>query len=54
MYVPHLDADRDAELLASESMPPYLLEQIRFDRAAALKFTTNLQRGLSKARAIKK
>jgi hypothetical protein len=26
VYIPHLDEQRDAELMASESMPAYLLE----------------------------
>lgn len=48
VYIPHLDETRDAALLDSPTMPSHFLEQIRFERNAATKFLTSLQKGLKK------
>ncbi|KAI3617604.1 hypothetical protein CBS9595_003513 [Malassezia furfur] len=48
VYIPHLDEVRDAALLDSPTMPSHFLEQIRFERSAAPKFLTALQKGLKK------
>ena len=48
VYIPYVDGERDADLLASDNMPDHFLEQIRFERSAATKFLTALQRGLKK------
>ncbi|WFD27169.1 hypothetical protein MNAN1_002165 [Malassezia nana] len=46
IYIPHVDETRDAGLLASENMPDHFLDQIRFERSAAIKFLTALHRSL--------
>ncbi|WFD00122.1 hypothetical protein MYAM1_002868 [Malassezia yamatoensis] len=48
VYIPHLDEVRDANLLASPTMPSHFLEQIRFERIAANKFLGALQRALKR------
>ena len=48
VYIPHIDQTRDADLLASQNMPDHFLEQIRFERGAAIKFLTSLHRSLKK------
>lgn len=48
VYIPHLDEERDAKLLESRNMPNHFLEQIRFERSAATKFLTALQKALKK------
>lgn len=48
VYIPHIDDERDAALLASENMPDHFLEQIRFERSVANKFLAALHKSLKK------
>ncbi|WFD34804.1 hypothetical protein MCUN1_001648 [Malassezia cuniculi] len=48
VYIPHIDEQRDAALLASENMPDHFLEQIRFERNVATKFLAALHKSLKK------
>lgn len=48
IYIPYLDDERDAALLASTRVPDHFLQQIKFDRAVTTNFLATLLQALRK------
>jgi hypothetical protein len=48
VYIPTMDADRDADIIASARLPSYLMEPLRFERSTAVRFLDVLHKRLDK------
>lgn len=49
VYVPAMNPDRDAEIIASGKLPAYLTESLRFERSSAVRFMSTLHKRLDKS-----